>query len=216
MMNYEKARTNLKNKFVQHEDGKKVYKLAFFVSMLLNIVLVVGITKIGLQHKTVPYIVQVDKHGYSIAISRAEEARGPSDRVLISWIGQYITNHRTVVADSRAQKTLLDWVYASTPQSTPAYSYINSWYRTHNPYELARNKRTVVVQIESIMPMGDSKKTWQAKWEETAYSSGIKQETTRHTGIFTLDVAQNTDLKSVIANPLGIYITELQTTQNYY
>lgn len=215
-MNYEKARTNLKNMFAQHEDGKKVYKRAFFVSMLLNVILVIGITRIGLQHKTVPYIVQVDKHGYSIAISRAEEARGPSDRVLISWIGQYITNHRTVVTDVRAQKTLLDWVYASTPQNTSAYAYINSWYREHNPYQLARERQTVVVQIESIMPMGDSKKTWQAKWEETAYSSGVPQTKIRHTGIFTLEVAQNSDLKSVIANPLGIYITELQTTQNYY
>lgn len=215
-MNYEKARKNLKNMFAQHEDGKRVYRRAFFLSMVLNLVLVIGITMIGLQHKTVPYVVQVDKHGYSIAISRAEETKGPSDRVLISWIGQYITNHRTVVADTRAQKALLDWVYASTPQSTSAYSYINSWYRTHNPYELAKDKRTVVVQIESIMPMGDSKKTWQAKWEETAYMNGVKQAETRHTGIFTLDVAQNTDLKSVIANPLGIYITELQTTQNYY
>lgn len=215
-MNYEKARGNLKNIFAHHEDGKKVYKRAFFISMLLNVILVVGITMIGLQHKTVPYVVQVDKHGYSIAISRAEEARGPSDRVLVSWVGQYITNHRTVVTDPRAQKALLDWVYASTPQGSSAHATINTWYRTHNPYEGAKDRRTVVVQIESIMPMGDSKKTWQAKWEETAYSSGIKQEATRHTGIFTLDVAQNTDLKSVIANPLGIYITEVQMTQTYY
>lgn len=62
-MNYEKARKNLKNMFVQHEDGKRVYRRAFFLSMVLNLVLVIGITMIGLQHKTVPYIVQVDKHG---------------------------------------------------------------------------------------------------------------------------------------------------------
>lgn len=215
-MNYETARKNLKDRFAQHEDGKKVYKKAFFVSMLLNVILGVGITMIGLQHKTVPYVVQVDKHGYSIAISRAEEARGPSDRVLISWIGQYITNHRTVVTDPRAQKAMLDWIYASTPQGTSAYAAINTWYRTHNPYERAKDRHTVVVQIESIMPMGDSKKTWQAKWEETAYSAGVEQMKTRHTGIFTLDVAQNTGLKSVIANPLGIYITEVQMTQTYY
>lgn len=214
-MNYEKARTNLKNIFAQHEDGKKVYKRAFLVSMFLNFILVIGITMIALQHKTVPYVVQIDKHGYTIAISRAEEAKGPSDRVLISWIGQYIQNHRNVVTDLRAQKALLDWVYASTPQGTSAYATINTWYRAHNPYERARDKHTVAVQIESIIPMGDSKKTWQAKWEETAFSSGAKQITTRHTGIFTLDVAQNTDLKSVIANPLGIYITEIQTAQDY-
>lgn len=214
-MNYEKARINLKNMFAEQEDGKRVYKRAFFVSMLLNLILVIGITMIGLQHKTVPYVVQVDKHGYTIAISRAEEAKGPSDRILISWIGQYIQNHRNVVTDPRSQKALLDWVYASTPQGTSAYATINSWYKTHNPYERAQNRQTVAVQIESIMPMGDSKKTWQAKWEETAFSSGVQQIATRHTGIFTLDVAQNTDLKSVIANPLGIYITEIQTTQNY-
>lgn len=215
-MNYEAARKNLKDKFAQHEDGKKVYKRAFFLSMILNLILVVGITMICLQHKTVPYVVQVDKHGYSIAISRAEEARGPSDRVLVSWVGQYITNHRTVVTDPRAQKAMLDWVYASTPQGSSAYAAINTWYRSNNPYEGIKDRRTVTVQIESIMPMGDSKQTWQAKWEETVYFGGIQQQKTRHTGIFTLDVAQNTNLKSVIANPLGIYITEAQMTQTYY
>lgn len=136
--------------------------------------------------------------------------------MLISWIGQYITNHRTVVADPRAQKALLDWVYASTPQGTSAYATINMWYRTHNPYEAAKKHQSVSVQIESIIPMGNSKKTWQAKWEETVYCNGVQRETTHHTGIFTLEVAQNTDLKSVIANPLGIYITEVQMTQTYY
>jgi len=214
-LNYGKARANLKDIFAQQQSDKKIYRRAFFVSMALNFVLVTGITVVCLQHKTVPYIVQVDKHGYSIAISRAEAADWPSDRILVSWVGQYVQNLRTVVTDSRAQRSLIDWVYASTPRGTSAHTFINTWYSENNPYQLARDGHTVEVRIESIIPMGDSRKAWQAKWEESTYVNGVKRGSVKHTGIFTMDVAQNTDLKSVIVNPLGIFITELQTTQAY-
>ena len=183
--------------------------------MALNFILVAGITLIGLQHKTVPYIVQVDKHGYSVAISRAEAANWPNDRILISWVGQYIQNLRTVVTDTRAQRSLIDWVYASTPQGSSAHSSINAWYSANNPYKRSRDGQTVAIQIESIVPMGDSRKSWQVKWEETTYARGAKQGSAKHTGIFTMDVSPNTELKSVITNPLGIFVTEIQTTQTY-
>lgn len=214
-MDYKKARSNLKDIFAQQQTDKKIYRMAFFVSMVLNVALVIGITLIGLQHKIVPYIVQVDKHGYSIAISKAEAAKRPNDRILISWVGQYVQNLRTVVTDPKAQRTLIDWVYASTPQGTSGHSAINAWYIAHNPFQRMSEGFTAEVQIESIMPMGDSHKTWQIKWEETLYNRGVKQTSDRHTGIFTVDIAQSTDLKSVIANPLGIFITEIQTTQTY-
>jgi len=34
-------------------------------------------------------------------------------------------------------------------------------------------------------------------------------------GIFTIGVTPTTDIKGVINNPLGIYITEYSATQNY-
>ena len=51
------------------------------------------------QNKVVPYIVQVDKHGYAVAIKSAQEGAIADTRVIVAALGGFFVNFKTVITD---------------------------------------------------------------------------------------------------------------------
>ena len=59
------------------------------------------------QNKVVPYIVQVDKHGYAVAIKSAREGSIADTRVVIAALGGFFVNFKTVITDMFSQRRMV-------------------------------------------------------------------------------------------------------------
>lgn len=170
------------------------------------------------QNKVVPYIVQVDRHGYAVAIKSAEEGSVTSDKVVIATIGRIIMDFRTVVADPRAQERLIASVYACVAKNSPAEQTINEYYRENNPYTLVKEGSVgKIANINSITTFSSAKKagsSWQVLWTEQTTQTGRVVEVATYRAIITIAISPVRELAQVISNPLGVYITEMHITKD--
>ncbi|MBQ4469330.1 MAG: conjugal transfer protein TrbF [Synergistaceae bacterium] len=165
------------------------------------------------QNKVVPYVVQVDKQGYTVAIRPAEESSNADNRVIIAALGRFITNFKTAVLDPYAQRYLIDQVYNYIGSGSQAESVVNNFYRENNPFAEGRDY-TRSVEIHSILPIGGGNNSWQILWLENMVRNGEIQGSTEWRAIMSIKISPVRELSAVIKNPVGIYVTELNMAQD--
>jgi type IV secretion system protein VirB5 len=158
----------------------------------------------------VPYIVQVDEHGYGIAV----EPVAPSNvdaRLVISHVGRYVWSLKTVFNDPEAQLHLMNFVYNSTPVNTAAEKKYQEYYAANNPVIIGEAE-TVSVTVNSVLSMSDE--TWQAEWTEDRYTVGGDRVSAKHyRGIFTVAAVTPRTMQEILLNPLGIFIIDFNFSE---
>jgi len=158
----------------------------------------------------VPYIVQVDAHGYEIAIEPVAPSRVDA-RLIIAHIGRYVWSLKTVFNDPEAQLHLMNFVYSTTPLNTPAERKYQDYFNANNPVVIGETE-TVHVTVNSVLSM--SAETWQAEWTEERFSIiGDKLGTKHYRGIFSTAIVTPSAMREVLANPLGIFITDFNFSE---
>ena len=185
-------------------------QICFFLLMLC---LAFGAMMIWLasQNKVIPYVVQVDKQGYSVAIRPASEASGADTRVIIAALSRFISNFKTVVADRYAQRRMVDEVYNYLARGSAAENVVTHFYRENNPLE---SQRPVAVDVVSVLGIGTNGKSWQVLWTEKQLSNGVVRSTSEWRAIISIAISPVQDMAEIMKNPLGIYITELNMAQD--
>ena len=168
------------------------------------------------QNKVVPYIVQVDKQGYSVAIKSSQEGSVADVRVVVATLGHFIVNFKTVVTDLRAQRQMVNEVYAYLAKGSSAESAVSHFYQEHNPFTAAQDKRQPVTQVEvrSIVQAGRGDKSWQVLWTEERLDQGNVVEHTEWRAIISIAISPVRELAEVLKNPLGIFITDINMAQD--
>lgn len=169
--------------------------------------------RLASENKVIPYVVQVDKQGYTVAIRPAEEGSNADNRVIVAALGRFITNFKTAVLDPYAQRYIIDQVYNYIGSGSQAESVVNNFYRDNNPFDQARDY-TRSVEIHSILPIGGNGNAWQILWLENIVKGGEIQSSTEWRAILSIAVSPVRELPAVIRNPLGIYVTELNMAQD--
>lgn len=191
------------------------------VSILMTILcLVFGVMMIWLasQNKVVPYIVQVDKHGYTVTIKPAKGTSNVDQRVIIAQLARTVTDFRTVVSDNSAQKKLVESVYANVAKGSNAENTISAKYQDENPYLMAMEKKqTRQVTIKSIVPYESSSRSgtsWQILWTEETMSNGMVVAASQWRAIIQIAITPVRELEAVIRNPIGVYFTEISMARD--
>jgi type IV secretion system protein VirB5 len=158
----------------------------------------------------VPYIVQVDAHGYEIAVEPAAPSRIDA-RLMVAHVGRYVWSLKTVFNDPEAQLHLMNFVYSSTPVNTAAEKKYQGYFNANNPVLIGETE-TVQVTVNSVLSM--SAESWQAEWTEERYTlSGDKVNTKHYRGIFSTAVVTPNAMREVLQNPLGIFITDFNFSE---
>ena len=158
----------------------------------------------------VPYIVQVDQHGYQIAVEPVKPANVDS-RLIISAVARYVWSIKTVFNDAEAQLYLMNFVYNSTPATTAAEIKYQDYYRKNNPMDAMATRTSVHTIVNSVLPL--SERTWQAEWTEDAFQDGRKIWTKHYRGIFETAVSAPKTMDEILVNPLGIYIIDFNFSE---
>ncbi|SDK77568.1 type IV secretion system protein VirB5 [Maridesulfovibrio ferrireducens] len=158
------------------------------------------------QNKVIPYVVEVDKLGHSVAVKRADSTVNVSDRIIQAEIANLIVNWRTVTADIGLQKKMVTKM--SSFVTGAARGATRSWYEANNPYE--RGQKTLVeVDIKGI-PLPVSSESWRIEWLETIRNhSGVAMSSTKYEATLKVRISSPTTDSQIIRNPAGVYITEL-------
>lgn len=205
---YMASRAEWNERYGDYISKAKDWRLAAILAMVVAIIAVCGVVYIGSQNKLIPYVVEVDKLGEAVAIRSAELIRPADHRVIRSMLARFVVNLRSVMVDAAAQKRAVLDVYALLSGADPATVILNEYYRSgKSPFKRAESE-TVTVEVQSVLPI--SEETWQVEWLETTRSrSGTEKEKARFKAVLTIAFTPPTTEKSIILNPIGLFIKQL-------
>ena len=216
-------KSNLSNPYTSDALGKKEWndrymnmaiairnwQIAFFVSIVMSLILAIVVGKIATESHVEPYIIQTN-NGMPLNIQSMVELSSKDKQTLAYYaVSQFIENARTVIADNDAQKTLVDKVYAYAADDS--LNYLKDFYENNNPL-LINSKYTV--SVNNVTPMLLSNNTWQVTWDETKrdINSGEVISTSRYLANLSYQFG-NVNSKFITENPFGLYITQMSWSQ---
>lgn len=206
---YEKARFEWNDRYASLAKGKRNWQIVGLVLLVVNIALSSALVWTSTQTRITPFVVEVDQFGQAVAFGPAEKLRKTDERLIRYLLSLYLHNARTVIADAKAQRHLLDSVYAFSRGN--AKSLLNAHFAEENPFERAL-RETVRVQVQSILPVADD--TWQVQWVETSYNAlGRAAKTSNFQAVLTVELEPPKTTQSILTNPLGLFVTDLTWTE---
>jgi len=207
---YVEARREWNDRYLELAHERRLWQLVAGAELLVLAMVLVGFVWLSLQHKIVPYVVEVDSLGAALAIKPADRSARPTDERIVRYqLAAFIRGTRQVMADRIAMKKGLEQVYAYA--RGPARTYLDEHYRANNPFEIAKTY-LVVPTVTSLLPVSGT--SWQVRWmEEQRGRDGLLLGKSQWEGIVTIEIAPPTSEEAILMNPLGLYVTDLRWTK---
>ena len=149
--------------------SRTMWQLLALLCLLIALAAVGGVIAIGSQSKFIPYVVQVNKLGEAVAVTRADIAGETDPRVVHASLASFINDLRMVTPDVALQRKAIFRAYAMLSNNDPATAKANQWFNGSEasiPFKRAETQ-TVNVEIISVIPQ--SPETWQVDWLEKIY-----------------------------------------------
>jgi type IV secretory pathway TrbF-like protein len=184
------------------------WRLATFTMMILLFLSVLGNISLARSVKLVPYVIQVDQHGYAIPVKELSPS-GVDQRFVSAQIGWFIINNRTRVTDFAAQLMFSQNSYKSVSEGSNAASTLNESYVKEPP---TKAKYPVSVQVLSVIPI--SNEIYEASWIERVRADREEHEF-GYIGTFSVVLSPPATIDRLIENPLGVYITDYNIIRTF-
>jgi len=208
---YVEARREWNERYGDYIHQARHWRTVAIFCAIAAAVSVSGVVYVGAQSKIVPYVVEVDKLGAVAAVDRADRATAVDGRVIKAFLARFVTDWRTVTIDRQAQKAAIDRLYAMLPSGSIALGKLNEHFRAHNPFGLAATE-SVAVAVTNLLLISDQ--TWQVEWQETTRDRrGAVQSIVRMKASIIVGVKPPTEESLILINPLGVYVTDLNWSQ---
>jgi type IV secretion system protein VirB5 len=169
--------------------------------MLLSTGLSAGLLWQSMQNRVVPYVVEVDRLGEARAVAPVGAGYRPTDPQIAWHLGRFVMNVRSVSLDPVLMRH--NWLSAYDFVTDRGARFLNDYARSAQPFARVGN-RTVSVQVTSVVRASD--RSFQVQWIETGYEHGNLADTSRWTGIFSVDVKPPASADDLQKNPLGLRI----------
>lgn len=203
------GRKEWNDRYMNMAKSIKNWQFAFLASMAISVLLTFVVAKIATESKVVPFVVETHS-GMPYALRPMTQISEKDQRLINFAMNQFIVNARTILADTEAEKMLLNQVYAYSADNT--LPFLHEYYTYHNPFTLAE-EATTSVQIINSMPL--SRDTWQVTWEETQRNntSGAVLGVTRWMANLSFRLG-DVNPHFINENPFGLYITQVTWSQS--
>ena len=189
--------------------SRQSWQFIGLLSMLITLASIGGIIHIGSQSKFIPYVVQVDKLGETVAAGPVTATTSVDPRILSATVSEFISSARLVTPDVALQRKAILKLYALLSASDPATEKMNEWLNGNSPFKRAENEM-VSIEIKSVL--AQTTNTWQVDWVETLRDrQGVIKETKNMRALITVYTTENsseTTEEQIRLNPLSIYIRD--------
>lgn len=186
------------------------WRVAFYAAVAMCAVSVWGVVSLARSTRVVPYVVQVDRHGYAVGIGPAENLAGVDERVVLASVAQWVRSMRTVLGDPAAQRALIDVAYSMLSAGTAACDKADDWFRAHNP--LGMKGMHVDVAITKVAPMRSAKAVT-VEWTETTRDPAGGETSARYSAFVEISISPTQKLEDVLANPMGVFVADYSISQ---
>jgi type IV secretion system protein VirB5 len=209
---YALGRKEYNDRYERLAQNAASWKRVAFLMLLLMSVSTEVILWMAQSVKVVPFIVQVDRHGYQVAVQAVAASNVTDDRIVMARVADFITNMRSVYSDRTALVSLLMKSYDSIEAGSPAQGKLDAYFRENNP--LTRHNVGVSITMQSVLRAApDSNVLWQAEWSEKTYEQGRFKEERFYKGMFEIEFHSPTDIRDIMKNPLGIFVYDFHITE---
>jgi type IV secretion system protein TrbF len=207
---YVEARREWNDRYLDLVRARRWWQLAAAAELALVGVLGGGLIALSLQHKTVPYVVEVDALGAAGAVAPAQGAGRPTDERIVRYqLAAFVRGARTVMTDRAAMKRGLEQIYAYA--RGPALTFLDEHFRANNPFDIAKTS-TVTPAVTSLLPLSD--RSWQVRWsEEQRGLDGTLLGRSNWEAVLEVETIPPSTPDSIQANPFGLYVTEIRWTK---
>ncbi|MDX0586035.1 conjugal transfer protein TrbF [Sinorhizobium medicae] len=207
---YLAARQEWSERYGSYVKAAAAWRVVGILSLALALVGFSYALYLSTQVRLVPYIVEVDRLGTSVAAGFPEQIEYADARVVRATLGNFVTSFRSVTPDAVVQKQYIDRTYALLRTSDPSTQKINDWFRSNSPFEKARSS-TVAIEVNNIVAL--SNQTYQIDWTEYERDrKGKETGTRRFRGIATVALTAPQDEATIRLNPIGLYVTDFDWT----
>lgn len=194
-------------------NATRMWQTVALLCLMITLAAVGGAIQIGSQSKFVPYVIEVDKLGQSLAVAPAQMSAPVDERVVHASLAAFMSNARLVTPDIALQRKAIFAVYAMMNADDPAASKMTAWLdgnEASNPFHRAA-KETVETEIVSVIPQ--SPDTWQIEWNEKIFDrQGIPTGSPyRMKALATVAIVPPTSATSeekIRQNPLGVFVKD--------
>jgi type IV secretion system protein VirB5 len=187
------------------------WRLAFFCTILVLLVNVVGMIFLSSQSKIIPYIVEVDSAGSVRLIGKASKVTyEPNIQSIKYFLSLFVRNIRTIPADQvLLKKNFLNAYHFVTAKGQ---NLLNEYARAYDPFT-KQKEYVIAIEISNVVKM--SNKSYQVQWIEQIFSkNGHKINQHRYTGIFSIRFSTPGNEKMLQQNPLGLFIDFFNISKN--
>lgn len=202
---YLAARLEWNQLFGDTRKSKHQWLLAASISLLANVLLIIGMFVLALQNQLIPYVVKVDQLGNALYQGFLDKEKTITPIEINAFLRQYMVNARSVISDAFAEKRAIDSVYSVSLPS--ARKLLDSFYRELNPFAISKQE-LVEVEIEGVIQK--STRTWQVNWKELHRSlDGQLLNQNHFEALITISHMSVKNQELLNTNPLGIYIQHI-------
>ena len=208
---YLAARREWNERYGSYIAQARTWRLTAFLSLGIAAVAVSGVVWIGAQNRVVPYVVQTDKLGDALAISRADIAAPADPRLIRAGLARWVEDVRTVYLDVAAERAVVADAYAMVNRNGAAAQQLNDWFSQHDPFKRAQTEM-VGISVESVLPISGN--TWRVEWREDKRGrDGTAEPPTHWQATVTISINPPANDATILVNPVGLYVDSFDWAQ---
>jgi type IV secretion system protein VirB5 len=208
---YMAARREWNERYGSYIAQAHAWRLTALASLAVTFVAVAGVVWIGAQNRVVPYVVQTDKLGDALAISRADVAAPADPRLIRAGLARWISDVRTVYVDVAAERAVVNEAYAMVNRNGAAAQQLNDWFSRHDPFKRAQTEM-IGVSVESVLPISGN--TWRVEWREDKRDRGGMGDPPAHwQATITISISPPANDAAILVNPVGLYVDSFDWEQ---
>ena len=193
--------------------SRQTWQVVGILSLLIALAGVGGIIHIGSQSKFIPYVIEVDKIGETLAAGPVTASSNVDQRVIHASVAEFITDARMVTPDVALQRKSVFRIYAKLSPNHPATAKMNEWLNgTAEASPFKRAEREMVnIEIKAVLPQ--TPHTWEVDWVETVRDrqgvmKGKPVKMRALINIYIAEATTRTTEEQIRRNPLGIYVRD--------
>ncbi|MCW5222897.1 conjugal transfer protein TrbF [Verminephrobacter aporrectodeae subsp. tuberculatae] len=192
---------------------RQTWQMIGILALLVALASVGGVIHIGRQSKFIPYVVQVDKLGQTMAAGPVQATDRADPRVVHAAVADWMGCARMVTPDMALQRKCVFKVYSMLAPNDPATPKMNEWLNGSadaSPFKRAE-KEMASIEIKTVIPQTPN--TWEIEWMETTRSrqgmlTGPPVAWRALVTTYIAEVTASTTDVQLRNNPLGIYVSD--------
>lgn len=193
--------------------SRQMWQVFGILALMVSLGGIGGMIHIGSQSKFVPYVIEVDKLGQTLAVARADKTTKADPRIIRAAIAEFISDARTVTPDTALQRKSVFDVYALLASSDPATQKMNEWLNGSEDASPFKRAQTEMVSVEVGTVLPQTPETWQVDWVETTRDrqgvvKGIPAHMRALVTVYSVEPKPSTSEEQLHKNPLGIYVRD--------